>query len=522
MGLRVVGCLIEKQRTTPDAYPLSLNALRAACNQSTNRDPVVVVRRADDPRRARPALAPRLGAARERPGQPRGQVPAPARRGARPRRRRAGAARGADAARPADAGRAQPAQPSGSTRSARSPRSRRRSRRWPSASWSRASRGGPGRRRTATRTCSARTSQPGRRGRAGRPPSPAPPAARRTTRWPSSSASSAAPRRGGRAARLAARAARAGSSVALGDALFGIPRVRRRAVRRAGLLDRLPRPARSAPSRRRRSDAPARPRSARRRGRLIRGRPSLNLPGPERPLAADDAHRHDRRARSRARAARRRAATAGGGRGGTCPAGRCRAPRPRRAARAPRPTAPRSPRPRATGNVPKPSISAAHDRIAPELGLRHVADRPGRREAEQPRVDHRLVVRDEDRRARRRDALAAAELDAVEAPEPRAEADPVEEDVERRPLHPRGMYVRARGYQPVVPGAPLNGPTMRRWADRAKLPVVEPIVAMPGCGKRARRGGGLLGPLRGERKERSVRKNHLFALASPSCSPSSQ
>jgi uncharacterized protein len=39
--LRVVGCLIEKQRTTPDAYPLSLNALRLACNQSTNRDPVV-------------------------------------------------------------------------------------------------------------------------------------------------------------------------------------------------------------------------------------------------------------------------------------------------------------------------------------------------------------------------------------------------------------------------------------------------------------------------------------------------
>ena len=33
--------MIEKQRTTPDAYPLSLNALRAACNQSTNRDPVV-------------------------------------------------------------------------------------------------------------------------------------------------------------------------------------------------------------------------------------------------------------------------------------------------------------------------------------------------------------------------------------------------------------------------------------------------------------------------------------------------
>jgi len=37
----VLGCLLEKQRTTPDAYPLSLNALRLACNQSTNRDPIV-------------------------------------------------------------------------------------------------------------------------------------------------------------------------------------------------------------------------------------------------------------------------------------------------------------------------------------------------------------------------------------------------------------------------------------------------------------------------------------------------
>ena len=39
--LRVLGSLIEKQRTTPDQYPLSLNALRLACNQATNRDPVV-------------------------------------------------------------------------------------------------------------------------------------------------------------------------------------------------------------------------------------------------------------------------------------------------------------------------------------------------------------------------------------------------------------------------------------------------------------------------------------------------
>jgi uncharacterized protein YceH (UPF0502 family) len=39
--LRVIGCLMEKQRTTPDQYPLTLNALRLACNQATNRDPVV-------------------------------------------------------------------------------------------------------------------------------------------------------------------------------------------------------------------------------------------------------------------------------------------------------------------------------------------------------------------------------------------------------------------------------------------------------------------------------------------------
>ncbi len=37
----MLGCLIEKQRTTPDTYPLTLNALRLACNQATNRDPVV-------------------------------------------------------------------------------------------------------------------------------------------------------------------------------------------------------------------------------------------------------------------------------------------------------------------------------------------------------------------------------------------------------------------------------------------------------------------------------------------------
>ncbi len=38
---RVIGCLLEKQITTPDQYPLSLNALVNACNQKSNRDPVL-------------------------------------------------------------------------------------------------------------------------------------------------------------------------------------------------------------------------------------------------------------------------------------------------------------------------------------------------------------------------------------------------------------------------------------------------------------------------------------------------
>jgi uncharacterized protein YceH (UPF0502 family) len=39
--VRVVGALLEKEQTTPDAYPLTVNALVAACNQKTNRDPVM-------------------------------------------------------------------------------------------------------------------------------------------------------------------------------------------------------------------------------------------------------------------------------------------------------------------------------------------------------------------------------------------------------------------------------------------------------------------------------------------------
>src|SRR3954471_1283322 len=37
---RVLGCLLEKELSTPDAYPLTLNALVAACNQTSNREPV--------------------------------------------------------------------------------------------------------------------------------------------------------------------------------------------------------------------------------------------------------------------------------------------------------------------------------------------------------------------------------------------------------------------------------------------------------------------------------------------------
>ncbi len=41
MQVRILGCLVEKESATPDNYPLSTNALVSACNQSTNRDPVV-------------------------------------------------------------------------------------------------------------------------------------------------------------------------------------------------------------------------------------------------------------------------------------------------------------------------------------------------------------------------------------------------------------------------------------------------------------------------------------------------
>ena len=44
---RVIGCLIEKQITTPEQYPLSMNALTNACNQKSNREPVMELAEAD-------------------------------------------------------------------------------------------------------------------------------------------------------------------------------------------------------------------------------------------------------------------------------------------------------------------------------------------------------------------------------------------------------------------------------------------------------------------------------------------
>src|SRR5262249_54797345 len=63
---RVLGCLIEKERTTPDQYPLSLNALVLACNQSTNREPVMVI----EPHEAEAAITSMKASGHVRLGPP--------------------------------------------------------------------------------------------------------------------------------------------------------------------------------------------------------------------------------------------------------------------------------------------------------------------------------------------------------------------------------------------------------------------------------------------------------------------
>ena len=160
--IRVLGCLIEKQRTTPDTYPLTLNSLRLACNQATNRDPVVDY----DEETIRDALQRlwRKEWARLASGQ--GSRSVKYRQlvqetlGAR-RRRDLDPLR-AHAPRPADAGRAEAAhRPAASVRGpgrgGGDARAADRPRRSPSASS-----GGPARRRSATRSCSAaRSTEPG-------------------------------------------------------------------------------------------------------------------------------------------------------------------------------------------------------------------------------------------------------------------------------------------------------------------------------------------------------------------------
>lgn len=47
LDTRIIGCLLEKQITTPEQYPLSLNALMLACNQKTNREPIMNLSEAD-------------------------------------------------------------------------------------------------------------------------------------------------------------------------------------------------------------------------------------------------------------------------------------------------------------------------------------------------------------------------------------------------------------------------------------------------------------------------------------------
>ena len=88
---RVLGVLIEKQLTTPDAYPLTLNALTTGCNQTSNREPVVHYEPYQVETTAlvlkskglRPRRPPGLGRAGD-------EVPAGGRRGAGPHARRSG------------------------------------------------------------------------------------------------------------------------------------------------------------------------------------------------------------------------------------------------------------------------------------------------------------------------------------------------------------------------------------------------------------------------------------------------
>ena len=153
--IRVLGCLIEKQRTTPDAYPLSLNALRLACNQATNRDPVV----AYEEREIKAALDrmsnrgwTRFASGASSRALKYRQLLNEALGLSEPEISLLGVLmlRG-----PADGRRAQATQRAAAPLRARSPRSQRPSTGSRSESWSSGSSGGRVRRRSAGRSCSA-------------------------------------------------------------------------------------------------------------------------------------------------------------------------------------------------------------------------------------------------------------------------------------------------------------------------------------------------------------------------------
>ena len=154
---RVLGCLLEKRLTTPDQYPLSLNSLRLACNQSTNRNPVTdydeaTVREAAQ-RLCRHGLARLASGHTSRAIKYRHLAEEALGLGQRAAR----GARGAPAARSANPRRAQAAKRAhDASRVARGCRRRcwRRSRSQLRAAPSTA---GPGRRRTASSICSAKT-----------------------------------------------------------------------------------------------------------------------------------------------------------------------------------------------------------------------------------------------------------------------------------------------------------------------------------------------------------------------------
>ena len=71
--VRILGCLIEKEATTPDVYPLTLNSLLTACNQKSSREPVMELTEDD----IRPALVMRISFV-ESPRRSRHLAPSPA------------------------------------------------------------------------------------------------------------------------------------------------------------------------------------------------------------------------------------------------------------------------------------------------------------------------------------------------------------------------------------------------------------------------------------------------------------